>query len=188
MLEEYIFAGFGGQGIMTIGTLLAYAGMLDGYESAWIPSYGPESRGGTANCSVVISDDVIGSPHPSKPNGLIIMNAPSFEKFEPKMVSGGLMVVNSSIVPFKSKREDITAIYLPCAEIAVEVGSALTISVVALGAFNQVKKVVKDESIERAIDWILPEHRKKYLDVNLRAYYTGKEKSKDFLKIQGLSS
>ncbi len=166
---------------MTVGTVIAYAAMLDGYESAWIPSYGPESRGGTANCSVVISDDLIGSPHPSRPNGVIVMNAPSFEKFEPRVSPGGLLVVNSSIVPQASQREDITDIYLPCAEIAVEVGSALTLSVVALGAFNEIKKVVRDESVEEAIDWVLPSHRMRYLDLNLRSYYVGKEKAREAL-------
>jgi len=177
MLEEYIFAGFGGQGIMTIGIVIAYAAMLDGYESAWIPSYGPESRGGTANCSVVISDEPIGSPHPSHPNGVIAMNAPSFEKFEPLVSKGGLLVVNESIVPYKSERRDIQTIFLPFSEIAAEVGSALTLSVVALGAFNAVKKVVSDESIEKGLDFVLPAHRKKYLDINIAAYKEGKKRA-----------
>lgn len=179
MLEEYIFAGFGGQGIMTIGIVLAYGAMLDGLESAWIPSYGPESRGGTANCSVVISDEIIGSPHPSEPNGVIVMNAPSFEKFEPMLTPGGLLVVNESIVAYKSLRTDITAVYLPFAELALEAGSSLTLSVVALGAFNGIKAVVSDDSIAKAIEWVLPAHRKSLISVNLSAYELGKKKVKE---------
>jgi 2-oxoglutarate ferredoxin oxidoreductase subunit gamma len=105
------------------------------------------------------------------------MNAPSFEKFEPLVSKGGLLVVNESIVPYKSERRDIQTIFLPFSEIAAEVGSALTLSVVALGAFNAVKKVVSDESIEKGLDFVLPAHRKKYLDINIAAYKEGKKRA-----------
>lgn len=176
LLEEYIFAGFGGQGIMTIGQLIAYAGMIQGYDTAWIPSYGPESRGGTANCNVVISDDVIGSPHTHTPNGVIVMNAPSFDRFEPAMRKDGVLIVNSNLVNRKSQRTDIKTVYLPCADAALAVGNAIVASVVALGAFNALKKVVADNNIEKAIRWKLPEKRADLIDLNVRAYYAGKER------------
>jgi len=175
MLEEYVFAGFGGQGIMTIGQFIAYAGMIQGYDTAWIPSYGPESRGGTANCNVVISDDAIGSPHTHRPNGVIVMNAPSFDKFEPAMREGGVLVVNTNLSTQKSERTDIRTIYLPCADIALEVGNAIVASIVALGAFNGLKKVVTDENMEKAIQWKLPDQRKDLVELNVRAYYAGKK-------------
>ena len=175
MLEEYVFAGFGGQGIMTIGQLIAYAGMIQGYETAWIPSYGPESRGGTANCNVVVSDDLIGSPHTHTPNGVIVMNAPSFDKFEPVLRNGGVLIVNTNLSTQKSERDDIETVYVPCADVALEVGNVIVAGVVALGAFNALKKVVTDENMETAIRWKLPAKREDLIDLNLRAYNAGKK-------------
>ena len=160
---------------MTIGQFAAYAGMIQGYDTAWIPSYGPESRGGTANCNVVISDDVIGSPHTHSPNGVIVMNAPSFDRFEPEVRKGGVLVVNTNLATQSSERSDIKAAYVPCADIALEVGNEILVSVVALGAFNALKKVVSDENMEQAIKWKIPQARKDLIDLNVRAYYAGKE-------------
>lgn len=175
LLDEYIFAGFGGQGIMTIGQIIAYAGMLQGYNSAWIPSYGPESRGGTANCNVVISDEMIGSPHTHTPNGVIVMNGPSFDKFEPIIQPGGVLAINSSLALQKSKRTDIKIAYVPTADIALEAGHPVLASMVGLGAFVELSKTIKDEYMEKGIDWALPAHRKKMLDMNLKAFHMGKE-------------
>jgi len=175
ILDEYIFAGFGGQGIMTIGQIIAYAGMVQGFNTAWIPSYGPESRGGTANCNVVISDELIGSPHTHHPNGVIVMNAPSFDKFEPMVKPGGVLVVNSNLVPQRSRREDLTVAYIPNADIALEVGHPVLAAVVGLGAFVALRGVVTDANLEKGIDWALPEHRKNMLEMNLKAYYEGRK-------------
>ncbi|OGK09492.1 MAG: hypothetical protein A2Y63_01375 [Candidatus Riflebacteria bacterium RBG_13_59_9] len=182
MLDEYIFAGFGGQGIMTIGQIIAYAGMLQGFSTAWIPSYGPESRGGTANCNVVISDEMIGSPHTHHPNGVIVMNAPSFDKFEPMMKPGGALVVNTNLVPRHSERGDLTVAYVPTADIALEVGHPVLAAVVGMGAFVASRAIVTDGNMEKAIDWALPAHRKDMLDMNLRAYYEGKKAAETQVK------
>jgi 2-oxoglutarate ferredoxin oxidoreductase subunit gamma len=182
ILEEYIFAGFGGQGIMTIGQIIAYAGMLQGFNTAWIPSYGPESRGGTANCNVVISDELIGSPHTHHPNGVIVMNAPSFEKFEPMMAPEGVLVINTNLVPQRSERDDLTQVYVPTADIALEVGHPVLAAVAGLGAFVSARSVVEDVHMEKGIDWALPAHRKNMLEMNLKAYHEGKKAAKEQLK------
>ncbi len=175
LLDEYIFAGFGGQGIMTIGQIIAYAGMLQGYNSAWIPSYGPESRGGTANCNVVISDEMIGSPHTHSPNGVIVMNGPSFNKFEPRIKPGGVLVINSSLALQKSERKDVKIAYVPTADIALEAGHPVLAAMVGLGAFVELSKTIEDQYMEKGIDWAIPSHRKNMLDMNIKAYFKGKE-------------
>lgn len=182
MLEEYVFAGFGGQGIMTIGQIIAYAGMIQGFDTAWIPSYGPESRGGTANCNVVVSDESIGSPHTHHPNGVIVMNAPSFDKFEPMMQPGGALIINRNLVPQKSQRDDLSVFYVPTADIALEVGHPVLAAVVGLGAFVAARGVVTDENMEKGIDWALPSHRKDMLAMNLKAYYEGKKAVEEKMK------
>jgi 2-oxoglutarate ferredoxin oxidoreductase subunit gamma len=180
LLDEYVFAGFGGQGIMTIGQIIAYGGMLQGYNTAWIPSYGPESRGGTANCNVIISDEMIGSPNTHFPNGVIVMNGPSFDKFEPAMKAGGVLVINSNLVPQKSSRSDIKVAYVPTADVALEAGHPVLASVVALGAFAELKGTVSEEFMEKGIDWALPAHRKSMLEMNLKAFRMGREAAKKF--------
>ncbi len=109
MVERNIFAGFGGQGVLLMGQLLAAAGMMEGKNTSWIPSYGPEMRGGTANCSVMLSDEEIDSPLVTRPTSLIVMNRPSLEKFEDKVVPGGSIFVNSSMIDIKVKRTDVNA-------------------------------------------------------------------------------
>ena len=182
LLEEYIFAGFGGQGIMTIGQIIAYAGMLQDFYTAWIPSYGPESRGGTANCNVVISDELIGSPHTHHPNGVIVMNSPSFDKFEPMMAPGGVLIVNTNLSPQRSQRDDLTVAYIPTADIALEIGHPVLASVAALGAFIATRGVVEDANMEKGIDWALPAHHKDMLEMNLKAYHEGRKAAEAQLK------
>lgn len=175
MLEELIFAGFGGQGILSAGMILARAAMRQGYEVAWIPSYGPEMRGGTANANVMISDLQIGSPSTAHPTGVVVMNQPSFEKFEPMVAAGGLLVVNSSLVESRSRRPDITLLYVPAGEIASEAGSRLVVSVAALGALNGAKDLVSADRIEEALAWALPEHRHHLVEINMAAFRRGME-------------
>ena len=122
MIERDIFAGFGGQGVLLMGQLLAQAALFEGHNVAWLPSYGPEMRGGTANCSVTISDKPVASPIIDHPTSLIAMNAPSLDKFEQAIIPNGKLFVNSSIIPRKTQREDLDAFYIPCTEIAVELG------------------------------------------------------------------
>ena len=123
MIKEIIISGFGGQGVMSIGKSLVEAGMEEGLNVTWAPSYGPEMRGGTANCSVVLSDKLIGSPVFTYPTELIAMNAPSLEKFESRVVKDGLIFVNSSVVNERVERVDLKAVYVPCETIAYEVGN-----------------------------------------------------------------
>jgi 2-oxoglutarate ferredoxin oxidoreductase subunit gamma len=118
MLEEMIIAGFGGQGIMSMGQLIAYAGMLEGKNVSWLPSYGPEQRGGTANCAVVVSDTPVGSPLVSRPTTVIVLNNPSFDKFEPMVRPGGLLISNISLVDRTSARKDITNIEVEATDLA----------------------------------------------------------------------
>ena len=137
MQHECKFAGFGGQGIMTVGKLLALAGLREGREVVWLPSYGPEMRGGTAYCTVVTADRPIGSPVINRPRHLVAMNRPSLEKFAPTIRSGGVIVINSSLIPITSDREDVDQLLVPCNEIAIELGSPRSVSMIALGAFAE---------------------------------------------------
>ncbi len=175
MLEELVFAGFGGQGILSAGTILAYAAMAEGYEVAWIPSYGPEMRGGTANCNVILSDEQIGSPSIAHPSGVVVMNTPSFERFEPLVRPGGTLVVNSSLIDARSRRADIEVLYVPTADLAAGAGSLVVASVVALGALNAARNLLPPERIEEAIVWTLSERRRHLVSVNMDALQAGEK-------------
>ena len=135
MQTEVMFAGFGGQGILFAGKVLALAGMQEGKEVVWLPSYGPEMRGGTANCVVVISEKAIASPIISYPGSLVVMNRPSLEKFGPAVKSGGILVINSTLIPDTSNRTDIDILRVPCNQLAIDLGSPQSANMVALGAF-----------------------------------------------------
>ena len=156
MKKEYIFAGFGGQGMLLIGKFLAMACMLDGKHVSWLPSYGPEMRGGTANCSVVLSDKPVGSPVFAHPTELIALNEPSLVKFEEGVVPGGMVFVNSDVVTDKVSRTDLTAYYIPCSQIADEVGNPKVSNMVMLGAYVAGTKILKPETIEAMIQEMFP--------------------------------
>ncbi|MCJ7830042.1 MAG: 2-oxoacid:acceptor oxidoreductase family protein, partial [Desulfobacterales bacterium] len=134
MQSEVMFAGFGGQGILLSGKILAHAAMEQGYEVGWIPSYGPEMRGGTAYCTVVISDRPIGSPIIRNPAHLVAMNRPSLEKFAPLIKPGGVILINSSLIPVASNRQDVDELKVPATEIAQQIGSVKAANIVALAA------------------------------------------------------
>jgi len=151
MQSEIQFAGFGGQGIMLMGQILAQAAMAGGFEVVWIPSYGPEMRGGTAYCTVVISDRLIGSPIIRNPQHLVAMNRPSLEKFAPTVKSAGVIFVNSSIVAIDSGRQDVDEVRVPIIEIAKELGNIKTANIVALSAFVARSTVVKFDSLKTAV-------------------------------------
>jgi len=135
MYNEIILAGFGGQGVLLMGKLLTYAGMNAGLEVTWMPAYGPEMRGGTCNCTVVMSDRQVGSPISSKPHAIIVLNLQSIDKFEPLVRTGGIMVMNTSLINRSAVRHDITVVPVACNQIAVEAGSAKAANMVALGAY-----------------------------------------------------
>ena len=150
MTHEIILAGFGGQGVMLMGQLLTYAGMIENKHVSWIPSYGPEMRGGTANCSVIISDEPVGAPIVSEPTIVVAMNLPSLDKFEPLLRPGGKLIINSSLVERTAKRSDVTAYQIPCNDIAADLGNAKVANMVVLGAVIAATGAVQFASVATA--------------------------------------
>lgn len=148
---EIQFAGFGGQGILLMGNILTQAAMEEGWEVLWVPSYGPEMRGGTAYCTVIISSDLIGSPVVKNPTHLVAMNLPSLEKFKNVVKPGGVILVNESMVPVESGRKDIAEVRVPIVELAEKAGSVKTANIVALAAFVAKTKVVKMETLAKVV-------------------------------------
>ena len=173
MQQEVIIAGFGGQGVLFAGQLLAYAGMDVGKDVTWIPSYGPEMRGGTANCTVVISDEEIGSPFVMNPTAVLAMNLPSLDKYEHVVKPGGVLVVNSSMVNREVQRDDITVVSLPANEIAEEAGTKRAVNMVMLGALLGNADLLSLEALEAALEAHLPERHHKFLPANKAAMYAG---------------
>ena len=151
MQSEIMFAGFGGQGIMLMGKILAHAAMEEGFEVAWVPSYGPEMRGGTAYCTVVISDRPIGSPVIKNPMHLVAMNGPSLEKFVPTVKKGGVVFVNSSLISFGANRDDVDELRVPVVSIAKELGTVKAANIVALSAFVERSGLVPMETLKKCI-------------------------------------
>ena len=152
MRTEVTFAGFGGQGILFAGKVLALVGLEEGKEVVWLPSYGPEMRGGTANCTVVISDKPIASPIISFPSNAVVMNRPSLEKFGPLVKNGGMLIINSSLIPDTSDRTDITIYKVPCNQLAIDMGSPQSANMVALGAFVKRAGIVDIDRTRKLIE------------------------------------
>jgi len=173
MFQAVLIAGFGGQGVLSTGQLLAYAGMLEGRHVAWIPSYGPEMRGGTANCGVTISDQPISSPVVSEPTALIAMNRPSLEKFERDVQPGGLILVNSSLIDIKAKRNDLRVEYIQANELAEKIGNSKVANNIILGALLAVTNVVSIDAVEESLRKVLPTHRHNLIPVNRQALELG---------------
>ena len=173
MQEEIIISGFGGQGSLFSGQLLAYAAMGQGLHVTWIPSYGPEMRGGKARCTVVVSDQEIGAPLVRRPSAAIVLNIPSMEAFEPAVKPGGALVVNSSMVPDQSKRDDIKVVYVPASDMATELGNVRMANVLCLGALVGATGVVSPEAVEQALDDHLPERHRDLLGLNKEALRKG---------------
>lgn len=169
MMLDVILAGHGGQGIMLMGQLLAYSGMLEGKHVTWMPSYGPEMRGGTANCTVVISDEPIGSPVVSRPQVVMAMNTPSFIKFEPVVKEGGILIYNSSLIKLEPKRSDILKSAVCATETAAELGNIRVANMVALGALIAATKVMSIDSVTEVLPKVLPAHRQDLISLNLQA-------------------
>jgi len=175
MQKEIIISGFGGQGVLFGGQVISYAAMDAGKEVTWIPSYGPEMRGGTANCTVVIADDEIGSPLVKNPPLVIALNLPSFDKYEPLMQPGGTLIVNQSMVDRGAKRKDIHVGMIPCNEIAEEIGDKKLLNMTAVGALLSVLSEVTLKDVEKALEAHLPERHKHLLPKNLEALKRGYE-------------
>ena len=175
MQKEIIIAGFGGQGVLFGGQVLAYAAMDTGKDVTWIPSYGPEMRGGTANCTVVIADDEIGSPLVKNPPLAIALNLPSFDKYEETLAIGRTLVVNQSMVDRGAKRNEINVIFVPCNEIAEEIGDKKLLNMVAVGALLTALPELTLRDIEKALEAHLPARHKHLLPKNYEALKRGFE-------------
>lgn len=173
MHEEIIFSGFGGQGALFAGQLLAYAALDSGLHVTWIPSYGPEMRGGTANCTVIVSDEPIGSPLVRRPSSVVALNLPSFEKYEVLVKPGGVLVYNESLIPAQPSRTDIRHIAVPANVIAEELGNVRQANVVLLGAYLAATGLLPMAAVESALDLHLPERQRKYLASNKQALARG---------------
>jgi 2-oxoglutarate ferredoxin oxidoreductase subunit gamma len=175
MQTEIMIAGFGGQGILFAGQLLAYAAMDANYEVTWIPSYGPEMRGGTANCTVIIAYEEIGSPTVRNPKAALVFNLPSLDKYEPLVVPGGVLIANSSLVDRGFQRGDLKAVLIPANEMAESLGDRRMTNMVMLGAMLGILPVLPIEAVEKALEDHLPERHKRLLPLNFQALRQGAE-------------
>ena len=173
MEKRLIIAGFGGQGVLLIGQLIAYAGMLVGKEVTWMPSYGPEMRGGSANCSVVVADEPIGSPKVDHADVVIAMNRPSMELFEKNIVPGGALLYNSSLIDVKPRRDDIRVVAVPCNDIANEIGSAKSTNMVMLGAYAAVAGDMTVDELMDALRHKLGPSKERFMPANQKAIEAG---------------
>ena len=172
--EDVLMAGFGGQGVLAIGKLLAKSAMEEGREVTWLPSYGPEMRGGTANCLVIIDDEPIGSPVVKRMRAALVMNKQSIDKFEPSVVEGGLLVVNTSLIDRRAARQDLRAIYVPATGIAEKEGTARAANMVMLGTYVGATGIVKPATVEHAIEETFAA-KKGAGEINIRAFRRGLE-------------
>jgi 2-oxoglutarate ferredoxin oxidoreductase subunit gamma len=175
MYQGIRMSGFGGQGVISAGILLAQAGLLEGKNVSWFPAYGAEMRGGTANCSVVVADDEVSSPIVSRPDTAVVLNEPSLAKFEPMLRPGGLLIVNSSLVNTKPKRTDIKVALVPCNAIAQELGSIKVANMVALGALAGLTGAVSIEAITKALPKVFKRAKPEMLELNVKALRKGAE-------------
>lgn len=173
MQNEIIIAGFGGQGVLFTGKVISYAALEEGQEVTWFPSYGPEMRGGTANCTVVISDEEIGSSHVNKPRAAIVMNQPSLDKYENLVQPGGYLAVNTSLVNRSVERDDITVIEVPATEIAEEFGNVRFANIVMLGALCAKADFLDLHSLEKGLKKGLTGKKSILLNSNLSALKKG---------------
>ena len=173
MESSIIISGFGGQGALFAGQLLAYAGMDAGRFVSWIPSYGPEMRGGTAHCTVIIGDDEIGAPIVARPDAVVALNLPSYDKYEPLVKPGGLLVVNSSLVAAESRRDDIDVIYVAANAIAEEWGTSKMLNMAAVGALLAGRPVLPLEVVETALAAHLPANKQHLIEANLQVLRHG---------------
>ncbi len=172
--ERVIFAGFGGQGVMSMGMLLTYAGMLEDKQVSWLPSYGPEMRGGTANCNVIVSDHPIGSPIlTTNATSAVVMNKPSLDKFEADIEPGGKLLINSSLIEEKSSRDDIEVYYIPVNEMALELGNNKVANMIMLGCFLAINGTVEVESVLEAFKKVFGPSKEHLVPLNRKAIQKG---------------
>ena len=179
MKEEIVFAGFGGQGVLTMGLILSYAGMIENKEICWMPSYGPEMRGGTANCQVTVSDDKVSSPILSSYDTVVALNQPSLDKFEPLLKEGGTLIWESTNITTGPKRKDIRSVPVPAADEAIKLDNPKVLNMIVLGAYQQATGVVKHDTLEEALKKVLPERHHHLLPLNEKAMNRGIELARE---------
>jgi 2-oxoglutarate ferredoxin oxidoreductase subunit gamma len=175
MKEEIIIAGFGGQGVLSMGKILAYSGLMEDKEVTWMPAYGPEQRGGTANVTVIVSDEPVSSPILSSYDTAIVLNQPSLEKFENDVVPGGIIIVDSSIIDKKVARKDVTTIYIPASEIAENAGIKGAANMVILGKLFKETKFCTPENLDKGLQKTIPARKMDLLDKNRLCIKLGTE-------------
>ena len=171
--RQYLFSGFGGQGILFTGKFLAYKGLMEEKQVSWLPSYGPEMRGGTASCGVIISDEQVGSPIVSNPDVLIAMNLPSLDKYESEVVSGGYIFADSSLIERKVTRDDVNVYYIPATRLASENGTPTLANMIILGKLLSVFGEDSEDELRRALGKVISAKRADMLEVNLKAMQLG---------------
>ncbi len=173
MNMQILIAGFGGQGVLFAGKFLATKGLIDEKNVSWLPSYGPEMRGGTANCSVIISDDPVGSPIVSEPDCLIAMNLPSLKRYENSVVPGGMILVDSTLISEKVERSDVSVFYVPATKMAKDAGFSTLANMILCGKLLKESEDLNFENIEQALQKVIPPRKANLLDVNLNALRVG---------------
>lgn len=179
MEKRIIIAGSGGQGILFIGKLIAYSAMLEGKEVTWFPSYGAEMRGGTANCTVIISDEMIGSPITRNPDILIVMNKASYNRFSERVIKNGILLYDSSLIPSINRRHDIRIVGVPASEMASKKNYTNLANMVMIGAFSYITNLISLDSILKGIDDIVPSHRKELIAINKELVKKGYEQEEN---------
>ena len=170
---QVLIAGFGGQGVLFAGKFLAYKGLMADKQVSWLPSYGPEMRGGTANCSVIISDMPVGSPIVTNPDVLVAMNLPSLKKYENDVVSGGIIIVDSALIAEKVARDDVTTYYVPATKMANDEGFSTLANMILMGKLMKVCENIGFDGTEETINKVVPPKKANLIEVNLKALKTG---------------
>lgn len=173
--QDVIIAGFGGQGILSAGKILAYAGMLENKNVSWLPSYGPEMRGGTANCSIIISDEQVGSPIINMATSLIVMNGPSLEKFENLVTSGGVIITDSSLVEKVPERKDVNIYRIPATKAALDMGNGTFATIILLGKLIAATNIISKDSFAEALKKTLPAKKHYLIPDEVKALEYGME-------------
>lgn len=168
-----LIAGFGGQGVLFAGKFIAYKALLENKQLSWLPSYGPEMRGGTANCSVIVSDEPIGSPIVSKPDVLIVMNLPSLDKYEDSVVPGGKIFVDSTLIERKVNRADVDVFYIPATKLAMDIDAPTLANMIMVGKVIKETAVVPYDNIDKALDKVVSARKAALKEINFKALETG---------------